>query len=62
MGNVILKAFSEIILKCNWGKGLPKIGKWITSTSKDKKVTYSHHNTSLELYKKRKYSSELLPS
>ena len=35
------------MLKLNWGKVLPKIGKWLTFTSKDKKVTYS--NTSLEL-------------
>ena len=48
------------MLKLNWGKVLPKIGKWLPFTSKDKKLTYS--NTSLELQKKRKYAIDLLPS
>ena len=48
------------MLKLNWGQVLPKIGKWLIFTSKDKKVTYS--NASLELQKKRKYAIELIPS
>ena len=46
--------------KLNWSKVLPKIGKWLIFTSKDKKVTYS--NASLELQKKRKYAIKLIPS
>ena len=48
------------MLQLNWGKVLPKIGKWLIFTSKDKKVTYS--NASLKLQEKRKYAIKLIPS
>ena len=41
------------------GSFFPKVGKWLTPTIKEKKVTYS--NTSLKIWKERKYAIELIP-
>ena len=38
---------------------LPKIGKWFTPITKDKKVTYS--NLSLKLWREREYAFEKIP-
>ena len=38
---------------------LLKIGKWLTPTIKDKRVTNS--NTSIKLWKERKHTIELIP-
>ena len=58
MGNVVL-GNSLIIIKWDWGKFFPKIGKRLTLTIECKKVTYS--NSSLNLWIERKYAIELIP-
>ena len=51
---------SLIMIKWDWGKFFPKIGKWLTLTIKDKKVTYS--KSSLKLWIERKHATELIPN
>ena len=51
--------YSLIIIKCDWGKLLPKIGKWLIATIKDKKATYS--NLSLTQWIERKCAIDLIP-
>ena len=48
-----------MIIKCDWKKFFPKIGKWLYPTIKDKKVTYS--NVSLKLWKETGNNIELIP-
>ena len=50
---------SLIKFKWEWEKFFSKIGKWLTPTIKDKKVTCS--NSSLRLWFERKYVIELMP-
>ena len=47
---------SLIIIKWEWGKFFPKVGKWLTRTIKDKKITYS--NSSLKVQIERKYTTD----
>ena len=47
------------MIKCNWEKFFPKIGKRLTPTIKDKKLTYS--NSPLKLWIERKYNIESIP-
>ena len=57
-GKVILGTFCQIIIKCGaWRKFSPKAGKWLTPTIKDKNVACS--NSSIKLWKERKYGNEL---
>ena len=46
------------MIKYDWGEYLAKIAKWLTPIIKHKKVTYS--NSSLKLWKGRKYAISLL--
>ena len=48
-----------ILIKYDWRKFFPEIGKWLTLIVKVKKVTYS--NSSLNLWIERKYTIELIP-
>ena len=48
-----------MLINWDWGDFFPKIGKLLTPVIKDKKLTYS--NSSLELWKKRKYATLSLP-
>ena len=48
-----------ILIKCDWRKFFPEIGKWLTLIVKVKKVPY--FNSSLKLWIERKYTIELIP-
>ena len=48
-----------IIIKLDWGKIFPKVGKWITPTVEEKRVTYS--NSTLKLWIETKYAIDLMP-
>ena len=47
-----------MIIKWDWGKFFPEIGKWLTPTIKDKNVTFS--NSSLTVWIERKYDIDLI--
>ena len=50
---------SDAVIKWDWGTFFPKIGKWLTPTIKDKKVTYP--NSLLKLYIEGKHVIDLNP-
>ena len=45
-----------ITIKWGWGKFFPDIGKWLTPTIKDKKLTYSI--SSLKVKTEKKYACD----
>ena len=49
---------SRIIIKLEWGRFFPKIGKWHTLAIKEKKVTCSDSPLKVEI--ERKYSIDLI--